>query len=158
MPHRKRVFPTFQSGRRVITLGAERGRFLFFQWLAATFELSLKNAADGANGGGGAAAGERDYAAKKLQPATHVALIARSTTRFANTHSKTPSSLLSTLSRHIYAVLFQGCLHSLASPLFEESELFMHLKASAAIFCRRTNCVSPSFIKQESNWRILIAT
>jgi hypothetical protein len=37
-------------------------------------------------------------AAKKLQPATHVALIARSTTRFANTHSKTPSSLLSTLS------------------------------------------------------------
>jgi len=44
----------------VITLGAERGRFLFFQWLAATFELSLKSAADGANGGGGAAAGERD--------------------------------------------------------------------------------------------------
>jgi hypothetical protein len=35
-------------------------------------------------------------AAKKLQPATHVALIARSTTRFANTHSKsTQQSLLS---------------------------------------------------------------
>lgn len=62
------------------------------------------------------------------------------------------------LSTYIYAVLFQGCLHSLASPLFEESELFMHLKASAAIFCRRTKCVSPSFMKQESNWRILIAT
>jgi hypothetical protein len=54
-------------------------------------------------------------AAKKLQPATHVALIARSTTRFANTHSKTPSSLLSTLSLSTYICSFVSGLFAFIS-------------------------------------------
>jgi hypothetical protein len=75
------------------------------QSAAATFELSLKSGADGENGVRGRWRGRTSgTAAKALQPATHVALIARSkNTRFVRpTHPKQNVAAPKENNRHFF--------------------------------------------------------